>query len=514
MRTKIYRTFHKRFATPTRTKNLALLDSSRVIVIAALLIILGFGVLRDSHLLFQNNVAVGVDGYYYVLQVQAIKNQHRLYFSTPTPFILDLLAELNYLENDPVKAVKIGSLALYCLLSVGIFALIASATHNLWLGVFGSTLAVVPQAHLYLTGEFINQLGALTLLVWAGWFAFSARQSDYLRGAKIGGSIALTVAAALSHKLGIVIALMLIVFGLLIVTLSRSVPWQAAALLTIVFIWLSPAIVSVQTLTHVPDWLRGQVSSRPHSPFGGPLFAPTLMLAIASVVVLCLAIKSTRKVGPSPGIFVFGSISLASLVIILNPFLNPEIGLGGVAVRFRVLSHVGAALLVPASISFVYLLRREAAVYLGAVFLPLLILSALAPLPYGLLPEYLARRERLVESLKFHSPELTQNSIVIAPHGDQFVVTATTGVPSQQRPPQNRQYDKIYWLLNEVSDSALRNGLIMLFRNHSATTTLIDDALFRSRWDKMTEIERNQLLPANPHVARSFPLTHPDSVRY
>lgn len=52
---------------------------------------------RDYSLLFQTHVATGIDGYYYILQIDSLLNIRRLYFPTNTPLILYFLAILSLL---------------------------------------------------------------------------------------------------------------------------------------------------------------------------------------------------------------------------------------------------------------------------------------------------------------------------------------------------------------------------------------------------------------------------------
>jgi hypothetical protein len=57
----------------------------------ALVAALAVGVAYDAAVLFKYPFAVGVDGYYYVLQINELRTQGRLYFPTRTPLILYLL---------------------------------------------------------------------------------------------------------------------------------------------------------------------------------------------------------------------------------------------------------------------------------------------------------------------------------------------------------------------------------------------------------------------------------------
>jgi hypothetical protein len=134
--------------------------------LAALLLIVAAGAWSDAATLFSSPYAMGADGYYYVLQIKELLTTGHFYFPIRTPLILYALSGISYLTGDPVASVKVASVVLHSALCLGLFALIAATTRSLWLGVVGGLLTVVSGTHFYMVVEFINQLGALTLLVW------------------------------------------------------------------------------------------------------------------------------------------------------------------------------------------------------------------------------------------------------------------------------------------------------------------------------------------------------------
>ena len=143
------------------------LAAKKTIICAAVLLLAA--ILLDARALFQSKYAVGVDGYYYVLQIDSYLNQGSFYFPSQTPLVLYFLSSLAYLFNDTVFAIKIGVLILQLFLSLGILALVTSVTRNIWLGILGMSIAAFSNLHLFLLGEFLNSLGALTFLVWCGF---------------------------------------------------------------------------------------------------------------------------------------------------------------------------------------------------------------------------------------------------------------------------------------------------------------------------------------------------------
>src|SRR3712207_3880454 len=123
----------------TTTASLSSARAARLTLLAAL----ALGLARDAYLLFSFPVAVGTDGYYYVLQVRELLTGGRLYFPSDTPLVFYILALLGGLTGDPVVAVKAGALAFHLLLCLGVYALVSSVTRNEWLGALGGAVAAV-----------------------------------------------------------------------------------------------------------------------------------------------------------------------------------------------------------------------------------------------------------------------------------------------------------------------------------------------------------------------------------
>src|SRR5436190_1314 len=127
--------------------------------LVALASLLLFSAVRDASMLFRYPVAVGADGYYYVLQVNELLNHGRLYFPSNTPLIFCALA--NAFLHD-------------------------SGIHK--------------------------ELRGVALLIWAGWSAIRASETHDRRW--IIFSVALLIGALLSHvsTWGIAFAIVVLVF--------------------------------------------------------------------------------------------------------------------------------------------------------------------------------------------------------------------------------------------------------------------------------------------------------------
>jgi len=69
-----------------------------------------FVAIRDASYLFSYPVAVGADGYYYVLQINELLKTHHLYYPSNTPIVFWILAALTFVTKNAVVAIKLGSI--------------------------------------------------------------------------------------------------------------------------------------------------------------------------------------------------------------------------------------------------------------------------------------------------------------------------------------------------------------------------------------------------------------------
>src|SRR5215213_205920 len=439
----------------TNIKRWARQDTFKVVAIAALLIILVAAVVRHALLLSQHNVPVGIDGYYYVLQIDALKKNHRLYFPSHTPFVLYFLTAIGYFTNNSVTAVKVGTLLLDILLCLAIFALTVSTTHNLWLGVLGSALATVSGLHLYMIAEFINTLGALTFLVLSGWCIVRWTQT---RGPKwIGLAVVYLAAAVFSHQMAVgvisVVAVSLFLFKGLVSSRSEG-RYAFAALIAFVAIYFAPALLKAQAVIDIPERLRTELTAIPHWPISYNYFPETLMLALFAPVALVLLGPMRRAGVGSVGGSLAGMVAIWSLLVTLNPFLAEDRGWTEIVGRIRGLAYIQVAPILPVVIWLVFSARRKFAFYVLASLPPFAILTVLSRPPLGLRSEYLMRRAELAQKLPDYVDRVGKDSLIIASHGDQFLVTATLEVASQRLPPENSESRTVYWLLDTSKEQS------------------------------------------------------------
>lgn len=490
----------------TNIKRWSRQDNFKLVAIVALLIVLVTGAVRDARRLSQYNVPVGIDGYYYVLQIDALKNNHRLYFPSHTPFVLYFLTVISFFTNDAVTAVKVGSVLLETLLCIGIFALTVSATHNLCLGVLSSALATVSGLHLYMIAEFINTLGALTFLVWSGWFTIRWVQTRALKWISL--AVVFLAAAVFSHQMAIgvvlVVAVCLFLFKGLVSSKSEG-RYAFATLIVLVAIYFAPALLKAQAVVDIPERLRTELTAIPHWPISYSYFPETLMLAVFAPVALLLLLGPMRRTAAGTlGGSLAGLVAIWSLLVTLNPFLTEDRGWTEIVGRIRGLAYIQVALIFPAVIWLMFSARRKFAFYVLAILPPFAILTALSPLPLGLRGEYLMRRAELAQNLPHYIDRVSKDSLIIASHGDQFLVTATLGVASQRLPPENSESRTVYWLLDTSKNQSPALESIVVVEYPTSRTVLVEGEVLRSYLLSAPDVEKRRLISYNRHLIMAY----------
>lgn len=477
-----------------------------ILLLAALL----FGAVRDMFVLLRYPVAVGFDGYYYVLQVQELLSRGRLYFPTSTPLVFYPLAALTALTGDAVLAVKIGGVALHIALCAGLYALVSSVTRSRWLGVLAAVAAAVSAMHFYMLAEFIKNLCALTLLIWCWWAAVRVPRCRRARRAII--ALLLFLAAVCSHRSAWALALGVFTLGALLrwlFTRGDSIRRRVWALLAVLFVAVTPALLAGQPFIDLPAWLGAEVFARPRWPVNpsGPVGAleMTALLLIAPLTLFFLS--RLRDVLPTPHfVTVMGGVALWTLLITLNPFLNHDVRQLGIVGRLDHLMYVQLAILISGFLWLTAHNRRRLSLFLLPLTALLVLATGLFPLPKGLQPEYVSNRVQMLRELPEHKGELGTSPLIIARHGDEFVVTWSLGLPARQRLPENIEGHTINWLLHHVGQSDLTTSMsvVMEEKDDSCLVLVRHDEL--TRWlCAMTDAGRKRLLADNPQLEGCIP---------
>lgn len=391
---------------------------------------------------------------------------------------------------------------MHAALCAGIFALLTSATRSVWLGLCGAAIAVASGTHLYYVGEYVNNLGALALLVWGGWCAlryFQTRSISWLPFVFI-----CLLGAIFSHRSSWAIIPLLggATFSLHFLTknpLTRKLRFAIA--LCLLLLWCAPAILSLLPFIKLPEWLHQEFLVIPKLPFSTAAIAEQIILLVVAPATLLIVLFFRKEKSPSRSAdLLFGAIALWSLLLTINPFFNNR-GAMGLTWRLSTLAYLQVALLVPGLIYLLIPLSRRAVIILCAFVLPLIGGSLLFSRPLGLRPVYLSERGALLYRLPKVRDELGPTPLVVTPHGDQFVVTWALGIPAQQRWPENRDPQTIYWLLYHVEPSFLAMPVTILLREKDGNfVVLAKDEVVRAQFNEMSMDERQRLLMNNSHL--------------
>jgi hypothetical protein len=453
-----------------------------------------------SSLLFQSRAATGVDGYYYVLQINSFLESGQFYFQTGTPLVLYFLSVLAFFTGDPVVAAKFGAIVLQILLCLGMATLLRTLTKNLWLAALGVFLLLFSVLHLYFLSEFISNLGATVFLVWGAVGTVKAIHSKRKIWFLFAGSM--LAAAIFSHRSSIWLIICLFFFALLSkfwLKDSANAKLQFSFSLIIVVLFVSPLLLAWQPFLILPEWLSSELLKYPRNPFRSFILMESLMLLIGCAAMLLILLVKPEIFRKNPAGVVLFSIFLWSLLVTLNPFLNHQAGIAGIIARLDALAYLQVAITVPLLLSLLSSRSEKSGRFVIALFLPLLVLRLFAPVPLGLREEFLRNREKLIRELPQTRARICEAPLIIARHGEQFMVTAILRVPAQQKPPIENQFQCIYWLVHQS-----RSDYQIIFDNSAASSdgdfTLVEDSKMKEIFQSMPAEEQARLISENLHL--------------
>lgn len=469
------------------------------IVITLLLVCLAAW--RDCHFLFQSSGVTGIDGYYYFLQVETLRNEGHLYFPTSTALVLYLLTALSYLTQETILAIKIGAVLMHLLLALGVMALVTAITRSAWFGLCGLLITCFSGLHLYLISEFLSNLGALAFLVWAAWAIAKFGQTK--RPVWLFLSVPLLLAAIFSHRsiIGLIILNGSTIFVAYLVTTNRLKSHSKIMILLLALILFAlPLLLMWQPFFALPARLAEELLRIPKSPLR-QVDLPERWMLIGFLVTTLVIWFWYRQVSLNNVTgFVLISMVFWSFPITLNPFLNHHTGVEGIVGRLGIISYLQVAIAVPIVLSVLWEASRPIFLIAALFFQALLALSCfayLAPIPLSLRTRYMQDREILVRELPKLLDQLCERPFIVARHGDEFLVTAVLGIPARLIPPTEQQ-QCVYWLIYQPP-SALTSasGSIGV---PGSEFLLVEDQSLKQVLTSLDRGQRRQLLAANSHL--------------
>jgi hypothetical protein len=473
------------------------------LLVAAALILLAAA--RDAVLLLSHPVAVGTDGYYYVLQVNELLTRGRLYYPTNTPLVFYLLAGFNFLTGDTVAGVKLGSVASHALLCFGVYALISSTARDRRLGLLAAAVAALSGMRLYMIAEFVKNSAALALLAWGAWGAVHFLRRRRAVWAVL--SAVLIACAALCHKSAWALILAAAPLALLsrwLVTHDAGRRHEAAAWASIVALGVLPWLVAAQPLIELPAWLSVELLARPRWPVGlaEPVGRPEGIVLLAAAPLTLLLLSRRATLHESRFAVAACAVAIWSLLVTLNPFLVHDVRNNGVVGRLDHLSYLQDAVLLSA-LAWAALRSGSGAALAPPLLAALIMLAASVNSvpPKGLRPDFLSGRESLLAALPPERRRLGERPFVVARHGDEFLVTWALGVPAQQTLPRDSAGLSIHWLLRRVPCRSLTPSMGALTEEGMDSCSALIGNQDLARWlQDLDESERAGVLAVNPHL--------------
>jgi hypothetical protein len=465
-----------------------------------------FFVSRYLFLAFRNSFSIGIDGYYYTLQVESYLTNGFLYFPTNTPLILYFLSLISYIIDNTPAGIKFVALLLLLLLAMGVYTIVLDFTRNYLLGFLSIFLIFLSGLHLYLAFEYISYLGGLTFLIWS--LVFLIRLIDS-QGNRITVGISffcLSIIAIFSHRSIILIAftgLICLVFShLLLIYLKKEKKiYQIGFLLIFVLILFLPIIFSLEPNLDI-FLVSKDIKMLPSFPSHFATLPEIIILFFVSPIVFFIIILDSENSlinGRKKTILV--AFLVWTMTISLNPFISSENGFFSIGGRLRTVAFIQVAIFVPFLFNILINFHNKIISYLSYIILPLMLWSFLSPIPRGIQSDYLTARALLINGLTKKLEIVSEDSLIIADHGDQFVITAIAKVHSQQTFPQNKNnFFEIYWLLRNVPPTLVDKHAINIATDFNGNQTVL--VKHNSEWEKRLNNKNitSQLTFSNPHL--------------
>ncbi len=473
-----------------------------------LVVILFAGVAGPARLLLHWPVALGLDGYYYVLQVEAIRTDgvpwSRTFFSGD----IYLITLLGLWSDDVVFANKVAALTALVGFVAVTYVLIHLVTESAGYGLLGSATAAFSPLRYYFAVEYLGQLigilwyaVAVCLWVLAERSVMSVRRGLY-------AAMAFTAAGAAlwSHKSGAVLlaATVLLVIGRGI--WGRFVtPFQSRYVLaTVAGVSVLSAIVVLATVYGVipstRPWLAANARPLPLPDLWGFSFAPeSLFLILTIVIIVVSGYSHVTRALKGHGAAVFPILLGMALLFCANPFLRYKTALNSASER------MGLTALMWTPIVAVVLLRvleltvpplRARAAIAGA----LLCISLVPRMPFGAHDGYMKGRMALAQQLGSLRHALPSTVPITAEHGTQFLVTAVTGresySPARVREPVEGTLSLLRDRHHQLCPSLLENTYCL------AGWTLLPAEALRTWTTTAKSMEFLSIVNQNPQYSR------------
>jgi hypothetical protein len=176
--------------------------------------------------LLETPFPVGVDGYYYAIQVRSLLESGHLFYPAP-PLVFLWLAPFAAL-TDPIVGTKIGAAAGTAAIVFPAYLLAQRLSGDRWASMVGAAIAATSAQSFYLATEFIKQGVGLTLTM--SFLAALVPALAHSNRPRITFAVVLLGLTSLAHKMALVIALLVAIPAVALEVRRRNFRLRAGGL--------------------------------------------------------------------------------------------------------------------------------------------------------------------------------------------------------------------------------------------------------------------------------------------
>jgi hypothetical protein len=328
----------------------------RVAVAGALIALVAWSFWQRWRLLTASPFPLGVDGYFYPIQLRALLTRGELAYPV-SPLAFYLLAPLAW-ATDPITGAKLGAALWGAAIAVPAYGVGARLGGGRGAGLLAAVLATTSVGSAYLTVEFIKNGIGLTLALGALWLVLAA--ADRPTGPRIAAAIAGAAAAWAAHKMAAALVVVIAIPAVIAAGRAhgrlrgRRLIYAIAGLLVAAVVVLAIGAVAPHRFLSIGDasLVRGLFSAAPRwsapalvSPTGELSVGHDALLGLGSGLAAALALRRgpPQPDGASPAAVAAARPILALAIAIGLPLLavTDRQGLG---FRLRIAAFVPAAL--------------------------------------------------------------------------------------------------------------------------------------------------------------------------
>jgi hypothetical protein len=174
---------------------------------ALLVVLIGWSFVQRWHVLSASPFPIGVDGYFYPIQVRSLLEHGTLAYPA-SPFAFWFMAPFAA-ATDPIVGAKIAAALGGALIAIPAYLVGARLGRGRGPGLIAATIATTSAGSAYLSIEFVKQGIGLTVALFALWLVLRAIEQRS-RGRVIGAVLAIA-AALLTHKVAAALVILVAV---------------------------------------------------------------------------------------------------------------------------------------------------------------------------------------------------------------------------------------------------------------------------------------------------------------